>query len=92
MRLPKIRKNHYGEKDLKNEIKFDPETQYAVIRSSICTGEKVAGFKNKKESLYGSYGYQIVRRRETFQSDLRIGDCQDRVLICECLKIENNQI
>ena len=29
-----------------NEIVFDPEKQYAVIRSSICTGEKVAGFKN----------------------------------------------
>jgi hypothetical protein len=52
MRLPKIRKNHYGEKDLKNEIKFDPETQYAVIRSSICTGEKVAGFKNKKDGHF----------------------------------------
>ncbi|MCR4740822.1 MAG: aspartate dehydrogenase [Lachnospiraceae bacterium] len=25
---------------------FDPKSQYAVIRSSICTGEKVAGFKN----------------------------------------------
>ena len=24
-----------------NEISFDPEKQYAVIRSSICTGEKV---------------------------------------------------
>ncbi|MBR5358554.1 MAG: aspartate dehydrogenase [Clostridiales bacterium] len=29
-------------------MKFDPGTQYAVIRSSICTGEKVAGFKDKK--------------------------------------------
>ena len=28
-------------------VHFDPETQYAVIRSSICTGEKVAGFKDK---------------------------------------------
>jgi hypothetical protein len=28
-------------------FQFDPETQYAVIRSSICTGEKVAGFKDK---------------------------------------------
>lgn len=28
-------------------VQFNPETQYAVIRSSICTGEKVAGFKNK---------------------------------------------
>ena len=26
---------------------FDPETQIAVIRSSICTGEKVAGFRDK---------------------------------------------
>lgn len=28
-------------------IQFNPETQYAIIRASICTGEKVAGFKNK---------------------------------------------
>ena len=28
-------------------FQFNPETQYAVIRSSICTGEKVAGFKDK---------------------------------------------
>ncbi len=34
------------------DIKFDPETQYAVIRSSICTGEKVAGFKNKKDGHF----------------------------------------
>lgn len=35
-----------------NRIEFDPETQYAVIRSSICTGEKVAGFKNKKDGHF----------------------------------------
>ena len=34
-------------KKQENAVQFDPETQYAVIRSSICTGEKVAGFKNK---------------------------------------------
>ena len=28
-------------------FQFDPQTHYAVIRSSICTGEKVAGFKDK---------------------------------------------
>lgn len=27
---------------------FDPGTYYAAIRASICTGEKVAGFRNKK--------------------------------------------
>ena len=42
----------YYEKTLKDEIKFDPETQYAVIRSSICTGEKTAGFKNKKDGHF----------------------------------------
>lgn len=31
---------------------FDPETQYAVIRSSICTGEKVAGFKDKNDGSF----------------------------------------
>lgn len=33
-------------------IRFDPKTQTAVIRSSICTGEKVAGFKNKKDGHF----------------------------------------
>ena len=33
-------------------VHFDPETQYAVIRSSICTGEKVAGFKNKNDGHF----------------------------------------
>lgn len=31
---------------------FDPETQTAVIRSSICTGEKVAGFKDIKSGRF----------------------------------------
>ena len=39
-------------KDHSAEIQFDPETQFAVIRSSICTGEKVAGFKNRKDGHF----------------------------------------
>ena len=31
---------------------FDPETHYAVIRSSICTGEKVAGFRDKRDGHF----------------------------------------
>ena len=31
---------------------FDPNTYDAVIRSSICTGEKVAGFRNKKDGTF----------------------------------------
>lgn len=36
----------------KAAVQFDPETQYAIIRSSICTGEKVAGFKNKTDGHF----------------------------------------
>lgn len=36
----------YYERMLKEKIPYDSEKQYAVIRVSICTGEKVAGFKN----------------------------------------------
>ena len=31
---------------------FDLDKQYAVIRSSICTGEKVAGFKDKESGHF----------------------------------------
>ena len=34
-------------KSRETAVQFDSETQYAVIRASICTGEKVAGFKTK---------------------------------------------
>lgn len=52
MHLPKFKPLHNPGKKLKDSIRFDPETQYAVIRSSICTGEKVAGFKNKKDGHF----------------------------------------
>ena len=42
----------FGKKNDQPKIPFDPETQYAVIRSSICTGEKTAGFKNKKDGHF----------------------------------------
>ena len=43
--------SHY-ERTLKEKIPYNPESQYAVIRSSICTGEKVAGFKNYKDAHF----------------------------------------
>ena len=39
-------------KAMEPAVHFDPETQYAVIRSSIFTGEKVAGFKNKTDGHF----------------------------------------
>ena len=35
----------FGKKK-KLKVQFDRETQKPVLRCSICTGEKVAGFKN----------------------------------------------
>ena len=37
---------------LKETFRYDPETQYPVIKSSICTGEKVAGFKNRSDGHF----------------------------------------
>ena len=39
------RKDRDG-RELAEKIPFDPARQIAVLRSSICTGEKVAGFKD----------------------------------------------
>ena len=42
----------FHKKNVQKRIEFDPNSQYAVIRSSICTGEKVAGFKNKTDGHF----------------------------------------
>ena len=33
-------------------VPFDPEKQEAIIRCSICTGEKVAGFKDRASGRF----------------------------------------
>ena len=33
---------------LREKIPYDPARQIPVVRSSICTGEKVAGFKDRE--------------------------------------------
>ena len=46
-------KHHIFGKSSGFDVKpFDPSRQTAVIRSSICTGEKVAGFKDKKDGHF----------------------------------------
>ena len=55
--IPKINLKHFGkipyyERHLKETIPFDSQKQYAVIRSSICTGEKVAGFKSTEDGHF----------------------------------------
>lgn len=31
---------------------YDPQTQQPIIRTSICTGEQVAGFRNKQTGKF----------------------------------------
>ena len=45
-------KKPYYEKRLKEEIPYNSEEQTPVIRCSICTGEKIAGFKNKSDGHF----------------------------------------
>ena len=58
MKMPIIDFLHFGrkvprgEERIQEEIPYDPETQDAVIRCSICTGEKVAGFKNRSDGHF----------------------------------------
>jgi len=39
-------------KKLRTNFAYDPERQYAVIKCSICNGEKVAGFKDKADGHF----------------------------------------
>ncbi|WP_035770360.1 hypothetical protein [Butyrivibrio sp. FCS006] len=45
---------HFGKKQqsLSKNIPFDSDKQIAVIKCSICTGEQVAGFKNKEDGHF----------------------------------------
>lgn len=49
----------YDERHLKEDIPFDPQGQEAVIRVSACTGEKIAGFRSRKD---GSFTEVMVLR------------------------------
>ncbi len=39
-------------KGFPDQLHFDPETQEAVIRSSVCTGEKVAGILDRRDGHF----------------------------------------
>ena len=54
----------YG-RELREQFPYDPDRQYAVIRSSICTGEKVAGFKNREDGHFTEV--MVIRTKEEEQ-------------------------
>lgn len=40
------------QESLRDTIPYDPETQIPIIHASICTGERVAGFKNRSDGHF----------------------------------------
>ena len=45
-------KKPYYLSKLAEDVPFDRDNQTAVIKCSICTGEQVAGFKNRKDGHF----------------------------------------
>ena len=48
----RMHKINVKERHLSKDIPFDSDKQIAVIKCSICTGEQVAGFKNKEDGHF----------------------------------------
>ena len=56
----------FRKRRMEPEIKYDPDKQYAMIRSSICTGEKIAGFRNKEDGHFS-----VVMLIRSYEDELR---------------------
>lgn len=48
---------------------FDPKTQVAVLRCSICTGEQVAGFKSRTDGHFK--GVRVIRCQKDLEEFLK---------------------
>ena len=65
----------YYEKKMKENVPFDREKQYAVVRASICTGEMVAGFKNHSDSHFTEV--MVIKSEEDLERFKKIYDLTD---------------
>lgn len=52
----------WKKKAVKPDYPYDRETERPVIRASICTGEQVAGFKNKTTGAF--HEVMLIRNEE----------------------------
>ena len=55
----------FRKKEKKIELKYDPSIRRPAIRSSICTGEKVAGFENLQTEKFEEI--QLIRNDKDLQ-------------------------
>ena len=54
------------ENNVKGKLFYDPEEQEPVIRCSICTGEQVAGFKDKQTGKFTDV--MLIRGEDDLQA------------------------
>lgn len=62
----------FGRKKQQNKPAFDKTGKRPVIRSSICTGEQVAGFKDVETGKF--HEVMLIRDDGDFQEFLRLYD------------------
>ena len=56
---------------------YDPETEEAAIRCSICTGEQVAGFRNKTSGHFREVTLlKGPKDLEDFKKNYGVSDCK----------------
>ncbi len=60
----------------KTEIKtYDREREYPVVRSSICTGEKVAGFKDRETGKFRDV--MLIRNDKELETFKKLYDIEE---------------
>ena len=56
---------------------FDSDTEEPAIRCSICTGEQVAGFRNKSTGHFREVALlKTPKDLEDFKKDFGVSDCK----------------
>lgn len=62
----------FGKRNRKQKITYDKTGKIPVIRASICTGEKVAGFKDEKTGKFDDL--MLIRDDSDLKEFLRLYD------------------
>ena len=56
---------------------FDPDVEEAAIRCSICTGEQVAGFRNKSTGHFREVALlKTPKDLDDFKKDYGVSECK----------------
>ena len=57
-----ILRNLFSKKTRTPAVLYDPEKERPIIRASICTGERVAGFKDRKTGVF--HDVMLIRNQQ----------------------------